>query len=73
MTTLTALRGETPRPTHTIWVAVIGLARVCVVCLTLLLLQLLTATNYDVALDGEAGTLAGVALMTVLVEFLRRK
>lgn len=57
------------RPAHPIW----GLARVCVVCLTLLLLQVMTATTYDVALDGEAGTLAGVALMAVLVEFLRGK
>jgi|TARA_B100000949_G_C14165167_1_gene400868 hypothetical protein len=53
--------------------SLIGLARVCVVCLTLLLLQLLTATTYDVALNGEAGTLAGVALMALLVEFVKRK
>jgi uncharacterized membrane protein len=56
-------------PHHPVW----GLARVCVVCVSLLTLQLLTATNYDVALDGEAGTLAGVALTSVVVEFLRRK
>jgi hypothetical protein len=53
--------------------SLIGLARVCVVCLTLLLLQLLTATTYDVALNGEAGTFAGVALMALLVEFVKRK
>jgi uncharacterized membrane protein len=56
-------------PSHPVW----GLARVCVVCLALLTLQLLTATHYDVALNGEAGTLVGVALTSVVVEFLRRK
>ena len=48
-------------------------ARVCVICGTLLVLQLLTATTYDVALNGEAGTLAGVALTAALVERLRQR
>jgi hypothetical protein len=36
-------------------------------------LQLITATNYDIALDGEAGTLGGVALTATLLEWLRKK
>jgi hypothetical protein len=55
-------------PSHPVW----GLARVLVVCVALLTLQLLTATNYDLALDGEAGTLAGTALTVALLEFLKR-
>ena len=55
-------------PNHPVW----GLARVLVVCAALLSLQLLTATNYDLALDGEAGTLAGTALTVSLLEFLKR-
>ena len=42
------------------------------ICATLLLLQLLTATKYDIAFDGEAGTLGGVALATVILEYLRK-
>lgn len=53
---------------HPVW----GLARVAMVCATLLGLQLITATQYDVALDGEAGTLGGVALATALLEYLRK-
>ena len=40
-------------------------------CVVLVTLQLLTATNYDLALNGEAGTLAGVVLVHTLMEFLR--
>jgi hypothetical protein len=56
-------------PSHPVW----GLARVLVVCLTLLVLQLATATNYDLALDGEAGTLAGTALTVSILEFLKTR
>jgi hypothetical protein len=55
-------------PNHPLW----GLARICVICLALLTLQLITATNYDIALDGEAGTLGGVALTATLLEWLRK-
>ena len=55
-------------PNHPVW----SLARIALVSATLLLLQLLTATNYDLALDGEAGTLAGTALTVSLLEFLKR-
>ena len=54
---------------HPIW----GLARISVICVTLLMLQLITATNYDIALDGEAGTLGGVALISIISEYLRKK
>ena len=47
------------------------LARILVMCVVLVTLQLLTATNYDLALNGEAGTLAGVVLVHALMEFLR--
>jgi hypothetical protein len=47
------------------------LARVLVMCVVLVTLQLLTATNYDLALNGEAGTLAGMVLVHSLLEFLR--
>jgi hypothetical protein len=40
-------------------------------CVVLVTLQLLTATNYDLALNGEAGTLAGMVLVHSLLEFLR--
>ena len=50
-----------------------GLARVAIICLTLLLLQLTTATSFDVAVNGEAGTLAGVTGMALLLEWLRRR
>ena len=53
---------------HPIW----RLAHVLVVCVTLLILQLITATNYDVAIDGEAGTLVGVGAIALLSEFLRK-
>ena len=55
-------------PTHPIW----KLARVVCVCAVLLTLQLLTATNYDLRLDGEAGTLAGVVLIQTLLEWTRK-
>jgi uncharacterized membrane protein len=55
-------------PDHPVW----GLARVVVICLTLLVLQLATATSWDFQLDGEAGTLGGTALTVALVEFLRK-
>jgi hypothetical protein len=47
------------------------LARVLVMCVVLATLQWLTATNYDIALNGEAGTLAGMVLVHSLLEFLR--
>jgi len=47
------------------------LVRILVMCVVLVTLQLLTATNYDLALNGEAGTLAGVVLVQALMEFLR--
>jgi|TARA_R110002020_G_scaffold55103_9_gene153168 hypothetical protein len=47
-------------------------ARVVVICLTLLGLQVLTSTNYDVSVTGEAGALAGVTLVSILLEWLRR-
>jgi hypothetical protein len=40
-------------------------------CVVLVTLQMLTATNYDFALNGEAGTLAGVVLVHALMEFVR--
>jgi|TARA_R110000824_G_scaffold7348_2_gene33045 hypothetical protein len=55
-------------PTHPIW----KLARVFAVCGVLLTLQLLTATSYDLQLDGEAGTLAGVVLIQTLLEWTRK-
>ena len=42
-------------PAHPVW----KLLRVVVLCAALLTMQLLTATTYDVAVDGEAGTLVG--------------
>ena len=48
-----------------------GFARVCVICMTLLILQLLTATSYDVSLDGEAGALVGVGIASLLLELKR--
>ena len=47
------------------------LARVLVMCVVLVTLQLLTATNYDFAVNGEAGTLAGMGLVHSLLEFIR--
>ena len=47
-------------------------AKVCVICGTLLILQLSTSTNFDVALDGEAGTLIGVTLTATILEWMRR-
>lgn len=55
-------------PSHPVW----GLARVVVMCGVLLTLQLLTATNYDLTLDGEAGTLVGVVLVHTLMEFVKK-
>ena len=40
-------------------------------CVTLLLLQLITATSYDLALNGEAGTLLGGTVMATLLEWMR--
>ena len=59
---------KTPGKDHPAW----GLARVSVICVTLLLLQLMTATSFDVSLDGEAGTLVGVTLVATVLEWLRR-
>ena len=47
------------------------LVRCVVMCLVLLTLQLLTATEYDLAVNGEAGTLAGMVLVYSLLEFFR--
>jgi hypothetical protein len=57
-----------PRPVKP-WYA--PLARISVMCVVLVTLQMLTATNYDFALNGEAGTLAGVVLVHALMEFVR--
>lgn len=54
-------------PSHPVW----KLLRVVVICGALLTMQLLTATNYDLAIDGEAGTLAGVAVLMLFQEFRR--
>lgn len=54
-------------PTHPVWKCV----RVATLCLVLLTLQWVTATEYNLSLDGEAGTLAGVMLMHALLEFRR--
>jgi len=54
-------------PSHPVW----KLLRVMVICVALLTLQLLTATHYDLALNGEAGTLAGVAAVMLIQEFRR--
>ena len=47
------------------------LVRVLVMCVVLATLQWLTATNYDLALQGEAGMLAGMVLVYSLAEFIR--
>ena len=47
------------------------LVRVLVMCVVLATLQWMTATNYDLALNGEAGTLAGMVLVQTLLEFRR--
>jgi len=52
-------------PSHPVW----KLLRVLVLCVALLTMQLLTATTYDVAVDGEAGTLVGVAVLMLIQEF----
>ena len=54
-------------PSHPVW----KLLRVVVICGALLTFQLLTATHYDLALNGEAGTLAGVAAVMLIQEFRR--
>tara|TARA_R100001086_G_scaffold239535_1_gene165004 strand:+ start:2144 stop:2332 length:189 start_codon:yes stop_codon:yes gene_type:complete len=53
---------------HPVW----GFARVCVICATLLGLQLLTATSWDFAVNGEAGTVVGVGVTAWLLEWARR-
>jgi hypothetical protein len=50
-----------------------SLARIGILCVTLLGLQLITSTSWDLALDGEAGALGGVGAMAVLLEFVRQK
>ena len=52
-------------PSHPVW----KLLRVLVLCVALLTMQLLTATTYDVAVDGEAGTLVGGAVLMLIQEF----
>ena len=64
----TLLGVSEPVTEHPLW----GLLRIIVLCGTLLGLQLITATSWDLALDGEAGTLGGVAAMAVLLEWVRR-
>jgi hypothetical protein len=54
---------------HPVW----GFASVTVICVTLLILQLTTATNFDIAFNGEAGTLAGVTLTAMILEWIRRR
>jgi hypothetical protein len=54
-------------PGHPVW----KLGRVVVICAALVTLQLLTATQYDLAIDGEAGTLMGVAAVMLIQEFRR--
>ena len=54
---------------HPAW----GLARIGLICLTLLLLQLHNSSSFDWVMRGEAGTLGGVGAVAVLMEFLRRK
>ena len=44
----------------------------CVICATLLGLQLLTATSWDFAVNGEAGTVVGVGVTAWLLEWARR-
>ena len=56
-------------PDHPVW----GLARVIVICITLLLLQLLNSSSFDWVMRGEAGTLGGVGAVAVLLEFLRQR
>lgn len=56
-------------PDHPVW----GLLRILILCGTLLGLQLMTATSWDAALQGEAGTLGGVTAMAVLLEWGRSK
>ena len=57
------------KPDHAVW----SIVRIGMVCGTLLGLQMMTATRYDVAFNGEAGTLGGVALISILSEYLRKK
>ena len=54
-------------PSHPVW----KIARVLVLCVALLTRQVLTATQYDLAIDGEAGTLAGLAVLMLVQEFRR--
>ena len=54
---------------HPVW----GLMQVVVVCGTLLVLQVQTATSWDARLDGEAGTFGGGVLVSVLVEWIRQR
>ena len=61
--------GVKSRQDHPAW----GFARVCVICVTLLVLQLTTATSFDLAVDGEAGTLVGVTLTATILEWIRNR
>jgi len=49
-----------------------GVLHIAILCGTLLGLQWVTATHYDLALDGELGTLGGVGGVAVLLEWVRR-
>ena len=59
--------GRLSDPAHPVW----KIARVLVLCVALLTMQLLTATQYDLAIDGEAGTLVGLAVLMLVQEFRR--
>ena len=54
---------------HPWWVSIL---RTSIICGTLLGLQLITATSWDAQIDGEAGVVGGVALVSLLNEWLRR-
>jgi len=60
-------RDQLADPRHPIW----KIGRVASIALVLLAMQLLTATHYDLALDGEAGTLGIVALIHAVLEYRR--
>ena len=57
------------KPDHPIW----GLAHVVVICATLLLLQLQNSTSFDWVMNGEGGTLAGVSIVAIAIEYLRQR
>jgi hypothetical protein len=58
---------------HPIWELARAVLPVAVVCSTLLLLQLQNSTSFDWVVKGEGGTLAGVSIVAILVEYLRQR